>query len=81
MSQLSDLHNELAPTIVRQIVKPTLEAGGSFKDVLVLLESVIAGTIGVVGNGGGDAQLIDAVAEASKERVVSMRGAMKRAMI
>lgn len=45
MSEQSDLHNRLAGTIVAQIVKPPLEAGGQTSDVLVLLESVVAGVM------------------------------------
>lgn len=44
MSIQSELHNRLAGEIVKSIVMPPLEAGGDFKDVMVLLESVIAGS-------------------------------------
>lgn len=45
MSTQSDIHNRLAGQIVAQIVKPPLEAGGHVSDVLVLLESVVAGVM------------------------------------
>lgn len=80
MSKLSDLHNKQAGAIVRRIVKPTLAAGGDFKDILVLLESVVAGTVGFVGNGGGDDKIIDHLAEGAKGRVESMRADIRKAM-
>lgn len=39
------LHNEIAPEIVRRIVSPVIEAGGSHADILVIAESVIAGVV------------------------------------
>jgi hypothetical protein len=41
----SELHNELAGKIVAAIVKPPLEAGGGWPDVMVLLESVVLGVM------------------------------------
>ena len=45
MKDLSDLHNEQAPKIIAEIVRPTIVEGGTATEVLVLLESVIAGTL------------------------------------
>jgi len=45
MKDLCDLHNEQAPKIVAEIVRPTITEGGTTREVLVLLESVIAGTL------------------------------------
>lgn len=39
------LHNQLAGDIVRQIVKPMIEAGAPFSSVLVLLESIVTGVL------------------------------------
>lgn len=44
MSQ-SELHNELAGKIAAAIVKPPLETGGGWPDVMVLLESVVLGVM------------------------------------
>lgn len=45
MVSQSELHNKLAGEIVRSIVEPPLEAGGSVSDTLVLLESVVLGVM------------------------------------
>ena len=45
ITDLCDLHNEQAPKIVADIVRPTITEGGTAGEVLVLLESVIAGTL------------------------------------
>ena len=50
-----DLHNQLAGKIVASIVKPPLDHGGSETDVLVLLESVVAGVVLAITRLGGDA--------------------------
>lgn len=41
----SDLHNRLAGLIVGEIVRPVIESGGATSNVLVLLESVVAGVL------------------------------------
>lgn len=38
MPDLYELHNQLTGEIIKSIVKPPLEAGGTFADVYVLLE-------------------------------------------
>lgn len=69
----SDLHNELAGTIVASIVKPPLEAGGGVTDVLVLLESVILGVILAGVKLGGDEIVLDEVVTHVKERLAKHR--------
>lgn len=69
MSIQSELHNRLAGDIVKMIVMPPLEAGGDFKDVMVLLESVIAGVVLVMFKLGGDNIVLDTVLAGVKARV------------
>lgn len=73
MSALSDLHNRLAGEIVAAIVKPTIEAGGDHAAVLVLLESVIAGTVVVLAKLGGDEVVLDVLVEGVKARIAELR--------
>ena len=40
-----EIHNRDVGGIVKAIIKPTLDAGGSYSDVMVILESVIAGVL------------------------------------
>jgi hypothetical protein len=62
-----------ADEIIRQIVKPTIEAGGDLIDVLVLLESVVAGTLVAITRFGGDDQVLDTLSEAVRTRMAKMR--------
>jgi hypothetical protein len=38
-------HNELVVPIIKALAKPVVDAGGDIADVLILLESVIAGVV------------------------------------
>jgi len=70
---LSGLHNKLAGDIVASIVRPVMDAGGDFADVLVLFESV---TVGVMLAGiklGGDNITLDTVMAGAKERLATIR--------
>lgn len=73
MSSQSELHNRLAGQIVAAIVKPPLEAGGSYTDVLVLLESVILGVVLTGVKLGGDETVLDEVMLHVKERLAEQR--------
>ena len=73
MSQQADLHNELAGPIVASIVKPPLEDGGDFTDVLILLESVILGVVMMAVKLGGDEKVLDVVIEGARERLAEAR--------
>ncbi|ADH91756.1 hypothetical protein Snov_4500 [Ancylobacter novellus DSM 506] len=72
-----DIHNATAGPIVAAIVKPTLKAGGSMTEVLVLLESVIAGTIVTVARMGGDEIVLDAVIDEVRDRSREMLAKMR----
>lgn len=73
MSAQTDLHNRLAGQIVASIVKPPLAAGGTETDVLILLESVIVGTVLAIVKLGGDEKVLDVVIERVRERLAEIR--------
>jgi hypothetical protein len=54
-----EIHNRDVGEIVRAIIKPTLDAGGEFTDVLVMLESVILGVMLFAVKTGGDELVLD----------------------
>lgn len=45
MTTQTEIHNRIAGEIVKSIVRPPIEAGGKAGDVLVVLESVVLGTL------------------------------------
>lgn len=69
MSEQSDLHNRIVGEIVRSIVVPPLEAGGDYKSVLIVLESVVAGVLLAMVKLGGDNIVLDVLMEGVKARV------------
>lgn len=69
----ADLHNRLAGRINASIIKPILESGGDFADVLVLLESIIFGVILTSTKLGGDEAVLDAIVQRVKERLAKER--------
>lgn len=73
MGNQTEIHNRMAGQIVASIVKPPLEAGGSFTSVLVLLESVILGVMLVGVKLGGDEKVLDEVVKHVKERLAEQR--------
>ncbi len=73
MTTQSELHNRLAGEIVKSIVKPPIEAGGDWKDVLVLFESVVVGVTLAVSRIGGDEKVLDTVVEGAKLRLAKIR--------
>jgi hypothetical protein len=73
VSHQSEIHNRIAGEIVKAIVKPPLDAGGGFTDVLVVLESVILGVMLVGVKLGGDEVVLDEVVLHVKERLAQQR--------
>ena len=73
MTKQSDLHNQIAGEIVASIVKPVWRSGGGTKDILVLLESVIAGVSLAVIKLGGDEPVLDLMVEGAKLRLAEIR--------
>ena len=69
----AEIHNRDAGAIVRQIVKPTLDAGGSMTQVLVLLESVVTGVLTVAVKLGGDNVVLDTLIEGARARMADIR--------
>lgn len=69
----TELHNKLAGEIVRSIVKPPLEAGGQFTDVLVLLESVVVGVLLAGVRLGGAEIVADTVFDRVRTRLAELR--------
>ena len=71
----ADIHNRDVGGIVKAIIKPTLEAGGQFTDVLVILESVITGVLlfAVESGFGNDERVLDKVVEGVKARLADQR--------
>lgn len=69
MTAQSELHNRMVGEIVKSIVIPPLTSGGDFKDVMVVLESVIAGVVLGMFKLGGDNIVLDTVMDQAKARV------------
>lgn len=69
MTAQSDLHNRIVGEIVKSIVVPPLTSGGDYKDVMVVLESVIAGVVLGMFKLGGDNIVLDTVLAGVKARV------------
>ena len=65
-----EVHNQLVTTLVKTIVKPMLMVGGTQTDVLILLESVIAGVIWTLDGDPEEQQtMIDVVMENLPKRI------------
>lgn len=72
MNIQADLHNRLVGEIVASIVKPPLEHGGDIKDIMVLLESVVAGVLLAAVKLGGDNIVLDVLIEGVKARATEI---------
>lgn len=68
-----ELHNVLAGRIAGSIIFPVYKRGGSYADVLALLESVIAGTILMLAKLGRDDVVLDTLFERVRERCAALR--------
>lgn len=68
-----EIHNRDVGDLVRRIVKPTIDAGGDMKDVLVLLESVAAGVLAVAVKFGGDNDVLAVFSAGLAERMAQIR--------
>ena len=73
MKDQAELHNELAGQIVASIVRPPLDAGGTQENVLLLLESVIVGSVLALVKLGGDEIVLDEVIHRVKARLSVIR--------
>jgi hypothetical protein len=68
-----DIHNRIAGQIVKEIVNTPIGAGGKTTDVLVLLESIVAGVLTVAINMGGDDVVLEVFNKNVKERMADIR--------
>lgn len=69
----AEQHNKAAGEIVKMIVKDPLEAGGDYRSVLVLLESVIVGVVLMIIRLGGDEMTLDLLFEAVRKPLAELR--------
>lgn len=67
-----EIHNRLAGKIIIGIVKGQLDAGGTSADVLVLLESIVAGVVSVVSSMEGSGVVFDVFADGCRERIAQL---------
>lgn len=70
---IRELHNKAAGEIVASIIRPTMLAGGTTEDVMVLTESVLVGVALATIKLGGDEKVLDAMFEAAKQRLAEIR--------
>lgn len=73
MSTQAEIHNRLAPQIVRTIVAEPLAAGGEPTDCLIILETVIVGVCEAVVRLGGDEKVLDVVMDRARQRLAQIR--------
>jgi len=73
-----EIHQRDAPRIVESIIRPMLDAGGDQFDVMVMLESVVAGVMVWATKEGSEELVVGVMAESIKERMRDLR-AKKRA--
>ncbi len=73
MSDLCELHNRIAPEIVKSIIKPPLEAGGNVTDILILTETVLAGVILKIGGPGMDDVILNELTKNVRQRMADIR--------
>jgi len=66
-------HNALAPVIVKAICGPVTKDKETIPDVLLLLESVIAGAVIFLAAPGHDEAVIDTIIDGVRERVAELR--------
>lgn len=73
MSALLEHHNRAAGELVWHIVMGPREVGGTFADSLILLESVIAGTVVALSKLGSDENVFDLLMERVRVRIAELR--------
>lgn len=67
------LHNAEAARLLREIIHPTLSAGGTITDVMVLLESLLFGFVLMNVRLGGDEIILDTLVAGVKARLAEQR--------
>jgi hypothetical protein len=76
-AKLAELHNKVAGPIVESIVRPMIAAGGQGQDILLLLESVIVGTMLVSSSPSHDGAMLARLHQRAERRVADARAKMK----
>lgn len=71
--KLSETHNKLAGPIITAIITPIVKAGGNYEDVIILLETIIAGTILFISKPGGEGIIWDTLHDGVRERLDELR--------
>lgn len=66
-------HNAVAGDIVKSIVKPIAERGGTTIDVLILTESVLLGVCLFCNKLGGDEDVLDVLVDRVRTRLAEHR--------
>jgi hypothetical protein len=73
MTTQAELHNRLAPELVKRIVSEPILAGGGPTDVMVVLETVIVATCIAIVQLGGDDKVLDVVIAGARKRLAEIR--------
>ncbi|GGF50875.1 hypothetical protein GCM10011611_66620 [Aliidongia dinghuensis] len=71
--KILEIHDQIAAEAIKQIVQPTMAAGGSVGDVLVLLESVVSGVLVVTIKLGGDEKVLDLLFQRVRLKMAQLR--------
>ncbi len=69
----AQLHNDVAPAALKALCGPIIEAGGTGTDLLIALESVVAGAFVMAVRLGGDNIVLDLMFERIRERLADER--------
>lgn len=69
----AELHNQLAPELIRTIVRRPLDSSGDLTDVAVLTESVLIGVVDAMIALGAPADVLDLIHVNAKHRQAQLR--------
>jgi hypothetical protein len=75
--KIAEMHNKIAGEIVASIVKPMVDIGGNGSDILLLLESVIVGTLLMTTKPEADGKILSLVLKRAELRVTETRAKVK----
>ena len=76
-AKITDLHNKTAGPIVASIVRPMVAVGANGADILLLLESIIVGTLLVTATPEGDGKMLALLAARAGKRLIDARAKIK----
>lgn len=66
-------HNQLTNEFVQKIIRETLAAGGTYRDVMIVTESILLGAVLLCVRLGGDERVLDTMVEGVKARLAEAR--------